>query len=106
MEHCSTEPQTLTDIIGKLTELEMVGYIMYSPKLKKRILLTNEMYNELDKEELELHQSRYQLVMQAMDVVKDFLSEEGNLNLSDVIETLQLGEDAGNLEPFNHHVSD
>lgn len=76
MEYSTTEPQTLTDIIGKLTELEMVGYIMYSPKLKKRILLTNEMYNELDKEELELHQSRYQAVMQATDLVKEFLSEE------------------------------
>ncbi|MBF0777556.1 hypothetical protein [Streptococcus cuniculi] len=76
MEHGTTEAQTLTDIIGKLTELEMVGYIMYSPKLKKKILLTNEMYNELDKEELELHQSRHQAVMQAMDLVKEVLSEE------------------------------
>ncbi|MGT2950250.1 hypothetical protein BU202_02125 [Streptococcus cuniculi] len=76
MEYISADPHTLTDIIGKLTELEMVGYIMYSPKLKKRILLTNEMYNELDKEELHLHQSRREAVMQAMDLVKEFLSEE------------------------------
>lgn len=76
MDDCTTEPQTLTDIIGKLTELEMVGYIMYSPKLNKRILLTNEMYNELDKEELGLHQSRYQSVMHAMELVKEVLVEE------------------------------
>ncbi|MGT2716412.1 hypothetical protein [Streptococcus respiraculi] len=76
MEHCTTEPQTLTDIIGKLTELELVGYIMYSPKLRKRILLTNEMYNELDKEELNLHQSRYKAIMETMELVKEFLSEE------------------------------
>ncbi|MTB63874.1 hypothetical protein GGG87_02520 [Streptococcus sp. zg-86] len=77
MQYTTTDSHTLTDILGKLTELEMVGYIMYSPKLQKRILLTNEMYNELDKEELGLHQSRQQTVMQAMDVVKEFLLEEG-----------------------------
>lgn len=47
---------TLTDIIGTVTELETVGYLVYSSKLDKTVFLTDDMYQELDKEDLQTYQ--------------------------------------------------
>ncbi|HEM3643931.1 TPA: hypothetical protein U1C30_000785 [Streptococcus suis] len=46
---------SLTDIIGTITELETVGYLVYSSKLDKTIFLTDEMYQELDKEDIQAY---------------------------------------------------
>lgn len=45
----------LTDIIGTVIELETVGYLVYSSKLDKTIFLTDDMYQELDKEDLQAY---------------------------------------------------
>ena len=43
----------LSDVIG-LSQSKLVAYVVFSPKLDKQIIITNETYEELERESIEL----------------------------------------------------
>ena len=43
----------LSDVIG-LSQSKLVAYVVFSPKLDKQIIITNETYEELERESVEL----------------------------------------------------
>ncbi|WP_449457561.1 hypothetical protein [Streptococcus suis] len=44
----------LSDVIG-LSQSKLVAHVVFSPKLDKQIIITNEIYEELDRESIELN---------------------------------------------------
>ncbi|WP_449456574.1 hypothetical protein [Streptococcus suis] len=44
----------LSDVIG-LSRSKLVAHVVFSPKLDKQIIITNEIYEELDRESIELN---------------------------------------------------
>lgn len=64
----------LSEIIGDVTELEVVDYIVYSPKLDKTIILSQEIYNALNKQSLEACESEKVVSQEALRVLEEFLA--------------------------------
>lgn len=76
------EADYLVDVLGSVTEFETLGWIVYVPKLRKNIILSSEMYNALDEQELLSDKSRDALKQEALSILDGFAqhwNEENNI---------------------------
>ena len=76
------EADYLVDVLGSVTEFETLGWIVYVPKLRKNIILSSEMYNALDEQELLSDKSKDALKQEALSILDGFAqhwNEENNI---------------------------
>ena len=66
------EADYLVDVLGSVTEFETLGWIVYVPKLRKNIILSSEMYNALDEQELLSDKSKDALKEEALSILDGF----------------------------------
>ncbi|MCK1226159.1 hypothetical protein [Streptococcus uberis] len=46
------EADYLVDVLGSVTEFETLGWIVYIPKLGRNVILSADLYNALDEQEI------------------------------------------------------
>lgn len=74
----------LCDVVGSVSDLEIRDYVAYSPKLGQVIILSAELYNALDSQEVESVSSEEQLknvaYNAALQVYQEQMMKEGREN--------------------------
>lgn len=70
------EADYLTDIIGRVEEHELKGFIVYVPKLKRNVILSVDLHNALDDQGIESSQSIDVLKRTALEIFEE-LRQEG-----------------------------
>lgn len=76
------EADYLVDVLGSVTEFETLGWIVYIPKLGRNIILSPEMYNALDEQEMLSDKSKDTLNQEALSILDKFAqhwNEENNI---------------------------
>lgn len=66
------EADYLVDVLGSVTEFETLGLIVYIPKLERNIILSPEMYNALDEQEMLSDKSKDTLNQEALSILAKF----------------------------------
>ena len=74
----------LCDVVGSVSDLEIRDYVVYSPKLGQVIILSAELYNALDSQEVESVSSVRQLenvaYNAALQIYQEQMEKEGREN--------------------------
>lgn len=74
----------LCDVIGDVTELEVVSYVMYSERLKQNIIISSDLYNALDSQKVDSASSKRDLknftYNTALQVYQEQMEKEGREN--------------------------
>lgn len=74
----------LCDVVGSVSDLEVRDYVVYSPKLGQVIILSAELYNALETQEMKSVSSVRQLenvaYKAALQIYKEQMEKEGREN--------------------------
>ena len=69
------EADYLVDVLGSVTEFETLGWIVYIPRLKRNIILSPELYNALDEQELLSEKSKQAIKQEGLSILEDFAKQ-------------------------------
>ncbi|MEY8700906.1 hypothetical protein AALH12_06895 [Streptococcus ferus] len=69
------EADYLSDVLGGVTEFETLGWIVYVPKLKRNIILSADLYNALDEQELASDGSKKIIEQECLKTLDNFTQE-------------------------------
>ncbi|HEN4337174.1 TPA: hypothetical protein U5Y85_001153 [Streptococcus agalactiae] len=69
------EADYLSDVLGSVTEFETLGWIVYVPKLGKKVILSVDLYNALDEQEMLSYKSEKVIEKEALRVLQEFADD-------------------------------
>lgn len=69
------EADYLSDVLGSVTEFETLGWIVYVPKLGRNVILSADLYNALDEQEMDSDKSKRVIGKEALMILNDFSKE-------------------------------
>lgn len=68
----------LVDILGSVTDFETRGFIVYIPKLGRDVILSADLYEALDRQELESYNGQKAIEKEALNILEDFIDKWKN----------------------------
>lgn len=69
------EADYLVDVLGSVTEFETLGWIVYIPKLGRNVILSVDLYNALDEQELDSCENKKAIEQECLKIVDNFAKE-------------------------------
>lgn len=69
------EADYLSDVLGSVTEFETLGWIVYVPKLGRKVILSADLYDALDEQEMDSGKSKKAIEQECLKILDNFAKE-------------------------------